>query len=501
MQFSKERKIVGPAPAGLSKHKGRNPVKLKRLLALLMAFGLVASACGGSDSEGDDAGASADDDAMEDEGSDDEPAATTTTAAPTTAGEAAAEIATDYGVTDDVIRVGMNADLSGPFSSLVSEIVTAQEVYWEWVNENGGIAGRQVEVVVLDSGYATDKGIENYNTLADESDEGVAMISESTGSPINAAIAEDALDDNMLVIPLSWASLWPDPEFGASILEKGTTYCIEAINGVSWLKDRVEGEGKEAKLAIISRPGEYGADGHAGAEIAAEELGIEVVYNAKGEVSGDDRTAVISQLVSSGATMVWTTLTPGELADVFGNAIAQGFEATWSGNNPSFSYPALLSTDLAPAFDEYYFQSGYAVPFNGDDSEGMQELVREMTARRPDANLSDAYIIGWQEGYMVQTVLERAAANGDMTRAGLVQASKEITVDFKGLSPNQSWGGDYNDIVVRESYIYDVDATAFDLQPLSAGTGSSGLIVIDGPYVSETAANYVFDKPCITPGG
>ncbi len=490
-------------------------MKLKRMFALLMAFGLIAAACGG---DGDDvdagtattAAAPDEEDAMTDEEmeamededamTDEEMEAMEDEDAMEDEGEGAmeeaAEVLTDFGVTETTIRIGLNADLSGPFASLVSEIVEAQVVYWEAVNDAGGIAGRQVETVILDSGYATDKGIENYLELAQESEEGVVMISENTGSPITAAIAEDAAEDNMLVIPLSWASLWPDPA-NANILEKQTTYCAESMNGVSWLKSKVEADGKEAKLAIISRPGEYGADGAAGAVIAAELLDIEVVYSGIGEVAGDDRTAVIAQLVASGATMVWTTLTPGELADVFGNAVAQGFEADWSGNGPSFSYPALLSSDLAPLFDQYYWQSGYAVPWNGNDSEGMKTLVAAMVERRPDAVLSDSYITGWIEGIMVETILLQAAENGDMTRAGVVAASQQVSIDFQGISPNQSYNGTFDEIVVRESYIFDVDATTFDLQPVSAGTGSSGLTLIEGPFVADITADYQFGGPCI----
>lgn len=470
-------------------------MKFKILLALLMAFGLVAAACGsdGEDTSAADTAAESDEDTSSTEAEDDEGAeddeAMEDDAEP-------AALTTDFGVTDTEIRVGLNADLSGPFAALVSEIVESQRVYWEVVNENGGIAGRQVVPVILDSGYATDKGVENYLEFAQESEDGVLMISENTGSPITAAIAEDAADDNMLVIPLSWASLWPAEE-NAAILEKNTTYCVESMNGIEWLKDKVEGDGNDAKLAIISRPGEYGEDGHVGAELAAEELGIEVVYNGKGEVAGDDRTAVISQLVGSGATMVWTVLTPGELSDIFGNAVSQGFEADWSGNGPSFSYPVHLASDLAADFDTYYWQSGYFVPWNGNDSPGMQELVSEMTARRPDAVLSDQYITGWLEGIMVQTILEQAAANGDMTREGVVQAAQEVNIDFMGLSPNQSYNGSYDEIVVRGSYIYDVDATAFDLQPLSTGEGSSGMIPIEENFTGTVAANYVFDGPCI----
>lgn len=471
-------------------------MKLKRLLALLMAFGLVASACGSSsDSDGDASEASVEaSEAMEES---DDGAETATTAAPQEADAPAEEIATDFGVTDDTITIGLNADLSGPFASLVAEIVEGQKVYWETLNANGGLVGRQVVLEVLDSGYDTSKGIENYGALAQESDDGVLMISENTGSPITAAIAEDAADDNMLVIPLSWASLWADPDIGSAILEKGTNYCIEAMNGVSFLYDMVSEAGDEPKLAILSRAGEYGEDGHVGAERAAEELGIEIVYNAKGEVAGDDRTAVITQLVSSGANMVWVTLTPGETSEIFGGAVQQGLDAVWSGNQPSFNYLVHLGSDLAPAFDEYWWHSGYQVPWNGDDSEGMQDVVAAFRELRPDSQLSDVYATGWMEGLMVTAIVEQAAANGDMTRAGVVAASLEVTVDFKGLSPNQSWAGTYNDSVVRESYIYDVDASAFDLQPVTSDDGSTGLITVKGPFVSDIVASYDFEGPCI----
>ena len=61
-----------------------------------------------------------------------------------------------------------------------------------------------------------------------------------------------------------------------------------------------------SSLAIVGRPGEYGEDGSAGAKIAAEELGIDIVYDGTGAVAGDDRTAIISEVVNSGATMVFT---------------------------------------------------------------------------------------------------------------------------------------------------------------------------------------------------
>jgi hypothetical protein len=77
-----------------------------------------------------------------------------------------ASITFDYGVTEDTIRIGLNADLSGIFAPLVTQIVDGQEAFWEIVNDNGGIAGRQVELVILDNAYDVPKHLENYATMA-----------------------------------------------------------------------------------------------------------------------------------------------------------------------------------------------------------------------------------------------------------------------------------------------------------------------------------------------
>lgn len=474
-----------------------------------MVFAMVAAACGGGDDEADEADTSAEDSSSDDEAMEDEDdAMEEEDHSEDDAMEEGGEVATDFGVNaeEKVIRLGLNADLSGPFASLVSEIVAAQEVYWEVFNEAGGYQGWTVETVVIDSGYQTDIGIQNYETLAQESEDGVLMITENTGSPITAAIAEQAADDNVLTIPLSWASLWPDPEFGSAILEKQTTYCIESMNGVEWLKGYVEGQGLEPSLAILSRPGEYGEDGAAGAELVAEELGIPIVYDGVSAVAGDDRTGVIAELVGSGATMVWTTLTPGETLDIFGNAVSQGFEGYWSGNSPSFNYLVHLSSDFAAEFDQYYFQSQYQAPWATPGIPEMERLVAEMSARRPDLNISDVYTTGWIEGMMAETLIKAAIDQGDLTRANMVAlATSGLEVDFGGLSANQSWPNDYNEAVVRSSWIYDVDATAFNVISTGESTadnpGSTGMIPIEQDYVGSVAADYEFDGPCITPSG
>jgi ABC-type branched-subunit amino acid transport system substrate-binding protein len=251
------------------------------------------------------------------------------------------------------------------------------------------------------------------------------------------------------------------------------------------------------KVAIISFPGEYGQDGATGAKLAADALGLEVVYDGEGAVvPGSDQTPVITEIVNSGADFVWATINPTTLSEIMGGAVAQGFTGAWSGNAPTYN-PNLLDTDLAEALDQYYTHSTYTELWDPNGSAGMKELIAQMQERRPDAVITDYYIFGWINGVIVQQVLEQAAANGDMTRAGVTQAAREITVDFQGMAPNQSWGGEPNDYIVRESYLYDVDSSTYTPDAtVSDEEGGSGYTLIQGPFASQLAQDFDYTGPC-----
>ena len=326
-------------------------------------------------------------------------------------------------------------------------------------------------------------------------DDGVVFLSQSTGSPHTAAIAEALVEDGLGAIPLSWYSGWPDPEFGENVFESYTNYCYESINAVDYLANNVvEGD---AKLAVLSYPGEYGQDGAAGAKIAAEALGIEVVYDGEAAViPGADQTPVITGLVESGANLVWVTTAPSLLAELMGGAAATGFEAVWSGNSPTYNY-MLLATALAPILDSSFYQSTYNLTWNAGDVPGMADMVATLQEAIPDDPVSDAYTIGWTEAMAAHQILEAAAASGDLTRAGVIAAANATTVDYMGLAPNQGYGGEINDYIVRESYIFDIQADLFDVAATISGGGSTGSVLMNGgPYVSDVTAAHVYEGAC-----
>ena len=111
-------------------------MKRHRLLYVLVAVGLLAAACGRSGSEKASNGGGA----------------TPTTAAANAACDGVTLEATDTGVTADTITVQVMADTGSALApGLFQGNIDAMEAYAKYVNANGGIGCRQLEVETWDS--------------------------------------------------------------------------------------------------------------------------------------------------------------------------------------------------------------------------------------------------------------------------------------------------------------------------------------------------------------
>lgn len=411
----------------------------------------------------------------------------------------ASDVKTDFGADDSTIRIGMLADLSGPFATLVKDIVLAQQIYWEKVNKEGGIAGRKIDVKVQDNKYDVQTHQQLFQAMKGRDSNGVLIMSQSTGSPHTAAIKADLEAENLIAIPLSWYSGWADPAFGKNVFEAYTNYCFESINGVQYMVD----EHKVKKVAVVSLPNEAGRDAGAGAKYAIQKLGLTLAYDGDGKVTppspnnpNPDNSAVVSAIASSGADLVWTLVDPRTQAQLMGQSAAKGFKGKWAGNAPSYS-PTLLEGDIKNLVDSSFYLSAYTVLL-GTDVPGMQEMIDAIKTARPEAAASDYYIYGWTEAQVTDAILRKAADNKDLTRAGVVKAAFELDkVDFKGLAPSQSWKGNPNDYIVRESYMFKPTLAEYKKGPI--GTGSTGNKLLKGPFASEHSKNYDYKGPCYKP--
>lgn len=467
---------------------------LTKLTASAVVLTLLAGACGSDgDSSSTATSAASSPSTTADSAAPASSASADTSDATEQSNAAPSEMKYDIGVTDDVIKLGLNVNLSGPFAAAAVQIVDAQQAYWEIVNDNGGVAGRQIELVILDSQYDVPQHIANYERLAGDGSDGVALITNSAGAAQSAAVAKQMIEDKIAAIPTAWYSGLAFPEIGQNYFEAYANLCFESMNAVEYMDSVHDID----TIAILSFPGEYGEDGAAGAVIAAEALGLEVVYDGVGAiVPGADQTPVVNALVAAKPDLVWSTVNATVFSEIFGAAVGQGMEAQWTGTWSTMS-SQLFTTPIGPALDKYYTHSSYFSLWGTSTEPGMLALMEGMRAKRPDAAASDQYIIGWVQGMIAQQILEQAASNGDMTREGILKAGSEITVDLGGLAPNQTWTGEPNDFAVRGTFLYKIKSQEFDPSlKVTAEGAQTGFELLKGPFVGDIAANFDFTEPC-----
>jgi ABC-type branched-subunit amino acid transport system substrate-binding protein len=405
-------------------------------------------------------------------------------------------------VTSDTIYLGLLADLTGPFSGSVIDVLDAQIAFWSKVNDEGGIAGRKIELIIENTGYSTTLHAEKYAAMADR----VLMISHSTGSPHTLGILADLVANDHLAVPVTWYSGWSDPALGANLLETGSNYCMEAMNTISWLAaDFEERTGTKPKLAIATFPDDYGLDSYAGATYAAEQLGIEVVYNGAGTIiPGTDLLPVASSISKSGADFTWLAADPLTLTTVVGTALQLGYTGQWSVSMPTFS-DRLLGTALGDYLAANMYMSALMAPL-GADVQGMSEVLDVLKDKYPNRYPAAGMVEGYLEFFVTKRVLEQAAELGDMTPAGVVAAARAIgSLSYGGLSPSNLFSGDANATVTRATAIYKPDKGMFDSQGgLGAslgGGGVSALVKVADFFASDLATNYDFQEPCYVLGG
>jgi ABC-type branched-subunit amino acid transport system substrate-binding protein len=453
-----------------------------KLAFVLMILALTATACrsganqAAPGDEGDaeqtsGAATEADTDATEDTGA--------------TEGGAGGEIATDVGVTEEpcpnavnqdhgCIYLGTLSDLTeGPFASLGQSIVAAQQAFWNRVNEEGGIGGQydvDVETYVRDNKYNPQVTTQVYQDIKPN----ILGIAQTLGSPPTAAILDDLKSSTVVSVPATWSSLW---EFEDVIIESGTNYCFEAANAIDYAVDEL---GAQSVMAV-HYPGEYGEDGAAGAQIAAEARGLEFT-DVETPVGAENQAGAVAQIVQSNPDVVFVTTGPTDLATILGQAAAQGYQGRFIGQGPTWN-PALLQSPAAEAIKAQYLQTGPWETFTseGPGYDAMREALGEVQP-------NDGYTSGWIWSYPMRAALEAAVENGDLTRQGLLDAVNSLEdVDYEGMLPEGAgnFAGEPNDTVFRQSVLSQPD----DSSP-------TGLSTIEEFYVGPTSEGYDFTGPC-----
>lgn len=455
----------------------RKPRHISKAFALAAAGALVLAGCSAVEENGTDSTADGSSDtSSEPADGDGDAAGAVTVGDGITAEPCPNAVSEDNGC----IYLGILSDLTeGPFAALAVPIVDGQRAYWQKVNENGGIAGYEVDIdtYTRDTKYQAAEHAQAYQQI----EPNILALAQTLGTVNTEAILADMDASDIVGVPASWWSGYSFEENDHGlILENGYSYCSEAITGLDWF---AENHAKPESVAAVGYPGDYGGDSAAGVQKWADANGVTdvtVVPTGPNQVTGN-QDAVVSAVAAANPDVVFLAVGPAENAEIVGKLAAGGYQGRFMGSLPTWN-PALLQSAAAPALTAMYNHISPGEQWSGT-SEGVAAMKESLNNEPP---VNAGYIIGWLMSYPMHGVLEKAAENGDLTRAGVRAAVAETEVDYQGMSTAQGYGGNGKDVAVATIIVNTPDES----DPL--GTVPEGSF-----YTGPSWDKVDFDEACV----
>ena len=209
------------------------------------------------------------------------------------------------GVTDDTIRVGMTMDLTGPVAFLGQEMSAGAKLYFQYVNDQGGVHGRKIELIVEDDGYQPPRTVAAYRKLIDRDQ---VFCLASLGTAPTMALRPIVERELVPIVPaLTFASVIYSPPsryvFGLDPSYRMTSWILleYAVN---------ELKATEARIGVIYQDDDLGNDGLVGLREAAAHYGLTIVAEEGHKRGAIDFASKVLNVKKAGATHVvlWTLL-------------------------------------------------------------------------------------------------------------------------------------------------------------------------------------------------
>jgi len=386
------------------------------LIAAFMVFGLSFVACGGSN-KADNGGS------------------TTTGGHPTPV--AGPGVGQTVGVTDTSIKIGALLPLSQTTAAAWGVPIRAgMEAFVDYINDQGGIYGRKLELDVGDSQYTGPVASETIRKLVEQ--DGIFALQGSLGTEAHLAVyqylQEKGIPDMYI---LTGDSVWTDPvsynRFGYLV-----DYTDEGRILGRYIGQNFDGK----KVGILIQNDGFGKEGEKGLKLGIADTGANVTFadTQQYDATQTDVSAQISRLKADGVDVVGFYGMPAQASGGIKYA-----RETLSWNVP-FLITGVDAVEIVGALTGYTDIDGTVSVVYGHQAydltwPGMQQFSDILKKYKPDQPLDNLSLTGMAVTEMTVEGLRMAGQN--LTRDAFLAAteslcSHEYRASFKGAGASMS---------------------------------------------------------------
>lgn len=339
----------------------------------------------------------------------------------------------DPGASDTEIKIGNLVPYTGPFAEYGAN-GRAEAAYFQMINDRGGINGRKITFVSLDSGTGSRTAVALAHQLVEQ--EKVLLLVGTWGTAVNTAIRPYLNDQKVphLFVASGTAS-FADPAqypwtmaFQASFQTEGAVYARYILRTKP-----------DAKIALLSSDSEDGKEWRLGVRNGlGDQAATRIVQEATFTYTADPAALdpLIATLQRSGAD-VFLNMAVGRFAT---RAIRLAYDLAWHPQqflpNASLSIAAFLEPaglEKATGIVSNARSKGWTSP-QADRDPAVREFLDWMRTYNPQASLRDANnVYGYEVAQTLVAVLTQCG--DDLTRANVMRQATHLNLELGMLRP------------------------------------------------------------------
>jgi branched-chain amino acid transport system substrate-binding protein len=279
------------------------------------------------------------------------------------AGMAAAQNS-NQGVSKNEIVLGSIQDLSGPLAGFGKQVRNGMLLRVDEINEQGGINGRKIRLIVEDSGYDPKRAVLAAQKLVNQ-DKIFAMVGHIGTAQNNAAMPVQ-FDKNVInFFPVTAAREMYEPFHRLKYAFAATYYDQIRLALPKMVKDK-----GAKKVCTLYQDDEFGLEVQRGAEAGLKTLNMQVAEKTTFKRGATDFSSQVARLKASGCDLVALGTIIRETIGAIGESRKTGFNPTFLGS--SAAYTDLIHKLGGKAMDGLYATMTVQNPYLDEASQPLR---------------------------------------------------------------------------------------------------------------------------------
>jgi branched-chain amino acid transport system substrate-binding protein len=264
------------------------------------------------------------------------------------------------GVSKTEILVGSIQDLSGPLAGYGKQLRNGMQLRAEEANEQGGVHGRKIRLLVEDDGYDPKRSVLAAQKLVNQ--DKIFIMAGHLGTAQNLAAMPVQFEKNVVnLFPLTAAREMYEP-----LHRLKYSFAAPYYDQIRLALPKMVKEKKVTKVCTIYQDDDFGLEVQRGAEAGLKTIGVELTEKTTFKRGATDFSSQVAKMKAAGCELVVLGSIIRETIGTIGESRKTGFNPIFLGS--SAAYTDLIHKLGGKAMDGMYATMTVANPYLDDAS-------------------------------------------------------------------------------------------------------------------------------------